>query len=225
MNVFAINGSPRKKWNTATLLENALEGAASRGAATELIHLYDLDFKGCTSCFACKLKGGKSYGKCAMNDGLTPVLAKLANADAFLLGSPIYFGTATGEMRSFMERLLFPYLTYTRPPGSLFGRKIPTAFVYTMNVSEQLMKENCYPVHIGLNENVLSRTFGQAESLCCFETLQFEDYDKVVFNYFDPEERRERRRTVFPEDCRKAFELGVRLAVTVAAETDECLST
>jgi len=225
MNVFAINGSPRKKWNTATLLENALEGAASRGAATELIHLYDLDFKGCTSCFACKLKGGKSYGKCAMNDGLTPVLAKLANADAFLLGSPIYFGTATGEMRSFMERLLFPYLTYTRPPGSLFGRKIPTAFVYTMNVSEQLMKENCYPVHIGLNENVLSRTFGQAESLCSFETLQFEDYDKVVFNYFDPEERRERRRTVFPEDCRKAFELGVRLAVTVAAETDECLST
>lgn len=225
MNVFAINGSPRKKWNTATLLEKALEGAASRGAATELIHLYDLDFKGCTSCFACKLKGGKSYGKCAMNDGLTPVLAKLANADAFLLGSPIYFGTATGEMRSFMERLLFPYLTYTRPPGSLFGRKIPTAFVYTMNVSEQLMKENCYPVHIGLNENVLSRTFGQAESLCSFETLQFEDYDKVVFNYFDPEERRERRRTVFPEDCRKAFELGVRLAVTVAAETDECLST
>ena len=225
MNVFAINGSPRKKWNTATLLEKALEGAASRGAATELIHLYDLDFKGCTSCFACKLKGGKSYGKCAMNDGLTPVLAKLANADAFLLGSPIYFGTATGEMRSFMERLLFPYLTYTRPPGSLFGRKIPTAFVYTMNVSEQLMKENCYPVHIGLNENVLSRTFGQAESLCSFETLQFEDYDKVVFSYFDPEERRERRRTVFPEDCRKAFELGVRLAVTVAAETDECLST
>ena len=225
MNVFAINGSPRKKWNTATLLENALEGAASRGAATELIHLYDLDFKGCTSCFACKLKGGKSYGKCAMDDGLTLVLAKLANADAFLLGSPIYFGTVTGEMRSFMERLLFPYLAYTRPPGTLFGRKIPTAFVYTMNVSEQLMKENSYPVHIGLNENVLSRTFGQAESLCSFETLQFEDYDKVVFNYFDPEERRERRRTVFPEDCRKAFELGVRLAVTVAAETDECLST
>jgi hypothetical protein len=48
--------------------------------------------------------------------------------------------------------------------------------------------------------------------ICSFETLQFEDYDKVVFNYFDPEERRERRRTVFPEDCRKAFELGARLA-------------
>ena len=211
MKVLAINGSPRKKWNSATLLEKALEGAASRGAETEFIHLYDLDYKGCTSCFACKLKGGKSYGKCAMNDGLTPVLEKLAHADAFVLGSPIYFGTVTGEMRSFMERLLFPYLTYTRPPGSLFGRKIPTAFIYTMNVSEELMKEYHYSVHIGLNENVLSRTFGRAESLCSFETLQFEDYDKVVFSYFDPEERRERRKTVFPEDCQKAFELGAGL--------------
>lgn len=212
MKVLAVNGSPRKKWNTATLLEKALEGAASQGAETELVHLYDLDFKGCTSCFACKLKDGKSYGKCAMNDGLTPVLEKLADVGALLLGSPFYFGTVTGEMRSFMERLLFPYLTYTRPPGSLFGRSIPTAFIYTMNVSEDTMKEFCYTVPIGLNENVLGRTFGKAESLCCFETLQFEDYDKVVFSYFDPEERRERHRTVFPEDCRKAYELGARLA-------------
>ena len=218
MKIIAINGSPRKKWNTATLLEKALEGAASLGAETELIHLYDLEFKGCTSCFACKLKSGKSYGKCAMNDELTPVLGKLADANAFVLGSPIYFGTVTGEMRSFMERQLFPYLTYTRPPGSLFSRKIPTAFIYTMNVSEQLMKEFSYPVHIGLNENLLSRTFGQAESLCSFETLQFEDYDKVVFSYVDPEERRERHRMVFPVDCRKAFELGVRLGGTVAAQ-------
>jgi len=221
MKITAINGSPRKKWNTATLLDKALEGAASCGAETELIHLYDLDFKGCTSCFACKLKGGKSYGKCAMRDGLTPVLEKLADADAFLLGSPIYFGTVTGEMRSFMERLLFQYLTYTQPPGSLFGRKIPTAFIYTMNVSEEMIKEYHYPVHIGLNESVLSRTFGRAETLCSYETLQFEDYDKVVFSYVDPEERRERRRTVFPEDCRKAFELGARLTDPVAAETSE----
>jgi len=46
MKVIAINGSLRKKWNTATMLERALEGAASGGAETELIHLYDLNFKG-----------------------------------------------------------------------------------------------------------------------------------------------------------------------------------
>src|SRR5512145_1855046 len=140
--VIAINGSPRKKWNTATLLEHVLEGAQAQGAETELVHLYDLDFKGCTSCFACKLKGGKSYGKCVMKDDLAPVLERIAGADALVLGSPIYFGNVTGEMRSFMERLLFPNLTYTRPPQSRAPRQIPTAFMYTMNVSEQLMREN-----------------------------------------------------------------------------------
>jgi multimeric flavodoxin WrbA len=208
--VIAINGSPRKKWNTATLLEHALEGAASKGAETQLVHLYDLDFKGCTSCFACKLKDGKSYGKCAMKDGLTPVLETIRSADALILGSPIYFGNVTGEMRSFMERLFFPNMTYTSPQQSLVPRRIPTAFIYTMNVSEQLMKEN-YSGVIGANANILERIFGQAESLFCNETLQFEDYSKVVFSYADPEERRERRRTVFPQDCRRASEMGARM--------------
>ena len=137
MLVIAVNGSPRKKWNTATLLEHALKGAVSKGAKTELVHLYDLDYKGCISCFSCKKKGGKSYGKCAVKDGLTPLLEKIAVLDALILGSPIYFGTVTGEMRSFMERLLFPYFTYTMPPESLFPKKMPTAFIYTMNVTDQ----------------------------------------------------------------------------------------
>ncbi|MEI6293058.1 MAG: flavodoxin family protein, partial [Methanomicrobiales archaeon] len=214
MKVLAINGSPRKKWNTATLLQNALDGAAFAGAETELAHLYDLTYTGCTSCFACKLKGGTSYGKCAVQDGLTPVLEKIPDVDALILGSPIYFGTVTGMMRCCMERLLFPYLVYTNPPASLFEKKIQTAFVYTMNVSEQQMQDYLYPVHTGSNEQVLARTFGHAESMFSFETLQFEDYSKMVFNYFDPADRTERHRTVFPEDCRRAYDLGTRLATS-----------
>ena len=124
MKVMAFNGSPRKKWNTATLLEKAIEGAASKGAKTELIHLYDLNFKGCISCFACKTKGGKSYGRCAVKDDLTPVFKKIEKADAIIFGSPIYFGTVSGEMKSFLERLMFPYSEYTDPPHSLFPKKI-----------------------------------------------------------------------------------------------------
>ena len=52
MKAIGVNGSPRKKWNTATLLKKALEGAASEGAKTALVHLYDLDYKGRISCFA-----------------------------------------------------------------------------------------------------------------------------------------------------------------------------
>jgi multimeric flavodoxin WrbA len=76
MNVIAVNGSPRKTWNTAALLQKALDGAASAGARTELIHLYDLEYRGCISCFSCKRKDG-DLGRCAMKDGLTEVLEKV----------------------------------------------------------------------------------------------------------------------------------------------------
>ena len=56
MKAIAINGSPRRNWNTDTLLKKALKGADSVGAETELIHLYNLNFKGCNSCFFCKIK-------------------------------------------------------------------------------------------------------------------------------------------------------------------------
>ena len=214
MNVIAINGSPRKKWNTAAMLENVLSGAASKGAKTELIHLYDYDYKGCHSCFACKTKDGKSYGRCAVRDGITPVLEKIYNdADALVLGTPFYFGTMTGMMRSFTERLMFPYLVYSIPPVSLFPRKIKTAFIYTMNVGEDHFKEVNYPVHIGGNEWVLGRLFGApAESLTAFATKQFDDYSKYVFSMGDPVERVKNAEKTFPEDCKKAYELGVRLA-------------
>jgi len=210
MKVIAINGSPRKKWNTATLLEKALEGAASEGAETETIHLYDLDFKGCTSCFACKLKGGKSYGKCAMRDELTPVLERLEDADAVILGSPIYLGNLTGEMRSFMERYVFPYLTYSNSLPSLYPKNTPVGFIYTMGAKEEYFDMFGLRKTIELNENLAKRIFGDSESLYSTDTYQFDDYSKYVADRFDPEEKAKRRKEVLPQDCKKAFEMGAR---------------
>lgn len=209
--VIAINGSPRKTWNTATLLEHALKGAKSAGAETELVHLYDLDYKGCTSCFACKLKGGESYGKCAMNDDLTPVLERIAGADALILGSPVYLGTATGEMRSFLERLVFPNLVYDRERSSLFPKKIPTAFIYTMGADEGRAKEMGFDVPIRVTELLLGRIFGTSETLLVSDTLQFDDYAKYVSSAFDPTAKARRHKEVFPEDCRKAYDLGMKM--------------
>jgi multimeric flavodoxin WrbA len=215
MKVIAFNGSPRKKWNTATMLEKALEGAASQGAKTELFHLYDLNFKGCISCFACKTRGGKSYGRCAVKDDLTPIFRKIGKADAVILGSPIYFGSVSGEMKSFMERLLFPYLTYTDPPQSLFPGKIKTGFIYTMNTTEHQMRERGYVQLFTLNEMVLRTIFGDSEYMCSFDTYQFDDYSKVVSSRFDPRKKAQRRKEIFPEDCEKAFEMGSRFAGSV----------
>ena len=150
-----------------------------------------------------------------MKDDLTPVFKKVEEADAIILGSPIYFGTVSGEMRSFMERLLFPYLIYTDPPQSLFPRKIDTGFLYTMNVTEEQMKEFGFGQHLDLNEIVLRMIFGSSESLHCFDTYQFKDYSKVVANRFDPKKKAKRRQEVFPKDCEKAFEMGVRFATNM----------
>ncbi len=212
MTIMAFNGSPRKKWNTATLLEKALEGAASQGAKTELIHLYDLNYKGCMSCFACKTKGGKSYGRCAVDDDLTPVLGNIENADAVILGSPIYFGNVSGEMRSFMERLLFPYLTYTEPPQSLFPNRIKTGVIYTMNTPEGQMKERGYLQLFNLHAMVLGMILGTCEHICSFDTYQFKDYSEVVSDRFNPEEKAKRRKEIFPTDCQRAFDMGARFA-------------
>jgi multimeric flavodoxin WrbA len=212
MKVIAFNGSPRKKWNTATLLGNALEGAASNGAKTELIHLYDLNYKGCISCFACKTLGGKSYGKCAVKDDLTSVFKKVEKADAIILGSPIYWGTVSGEMKSFMERLLFPSSTYTDPPGSLFPRKIKTGFIYTMGLTEEMMKEMGYVPYFKRHDMILKRIYGDSAYMCCFDTYQFDDYSKVLATRFDPVKKKQRHEEVFPLDCRKAFDMGVRFA-------------
>lgn len=211
MKLLAINGSPRKQWNTATLLNKALEGAASQGAETELIHLYDLDFKGCTSCFACKLKNGKSYGKCAYRDEITPVLDRIEDFDALILGSPIYLGTVTGEMKLFMERLVYPYLVYDVNRSSLFPKKIPVGLIYTMGAEESRIKDLSIDRHIALNEMVLGRIFGAAESLMVTNTYQFDDYSKYVTSHSE-QEKATRRKEVFPLDCEKAFEMGARFA-------------
>ncbi len=212
MKIIAFNGSPRKKWNTAMLLKKALEGASSHGAKTELIHLYDLNYKGCISCFACKEKGGKSYGRCVVRDDLEPIFKKIEITDALIFGSPIYLGSITGEMQSFLERLVFPYLTYTDPPGSLFPKKIATGFIYTMGLTEELMNEFGYNQRFASMDRLLTMIFGSSEKLLSFDTYQFEDYSKVVASRFNPEEKLKRRQEIFPKDCQKAFEMGVRFA-------------
>ena len=209
MKILAFNGSPRKEWNTATLLNKALEGAASQGATTELIHIYDLNYKGCISCFACKIIGGKSYGKCPIQDDLAPIFKQIEEADAIILGSPIYFGRVTGEMASFMDRLLFQYLEYSG--RSLFPKKINTGFIYTGNIPEDKMHELDQDKPIESTERAMKTIFGSSETLISYETVQFPDFSKVVVTMYDVEARLKRREEIFPIDCQKAFDMGVRL--------------
>lgn len=211
MNVIAINGSPRKKWNTDTLLKKALEGAASVGAETDMVYLYDLNYKGCIACMACKLKNGKSVGRCAVKDDLAPVLDAIHAADVIIMGSPIYWHDVTGEFRSFIERLLFQYNNYDDHSKPLSPPK-KTAMLYTMNMPERLHEEYNYKRIFHQYENLLTHTFKHSTTLYSSETLMVKDYSRYHMAGFDENKLKLRHEQIFAQDCQRAFDLGAALA-------------
>ena len=127
MKALFVNGSPRKNWNTHKMLESAMEGARRAGAETDLAHLYDAAFKGCVSCFACKVKNSRTNGLCAFRDPLTPTLEKARGADVIIVGSPVYLGCPTASTRAFLERLMFPLLIYGIEERRGLKKTVPSA--------------------------------------------------------------------------------------------------
>lgn len=208
MKIYAINGSPRKKWNTATMLENFCKGADAAGAETETIHLYDLNFKGCVSCNVCKRKG-PLYGKCGYKDELSPILEMLAVADGIAFASPIYFHDITAQLRGLLERLFFQYHSLDEGGSSLAPKKIPTAMIYTMNVTEDRMREDKYPENLSATELYLQYTFFyDVDILYAFDTYEFDDYSKYHASYWNEAEKAAWRKNQFPLDCQKAYHCG-----------------
>jgi multimeric flavodoxin WrbA len=214
MVVIGVNGSPRKGWNTHILVEEALKGASSKGAETELVNLYDLQFKGCISCFECKRQGGRSLGRCAVKDELWPVLDKIDRCDALVVGSPIYIGEVTASVRAFVERLTFQYISYGKDQPPSFTRKIPVGLIYTMNVPEAFLDQVGYTAKFKEYEGLFGRVFGSARTLLSTETWQTTDYGKYGITMVSEEDRRKRREEVFPLDRAKAFDLGAGLVVS-----------
>lgn len=207
--VIAINGSPRKNGNTAMLLENALNGAKSKGADIEIVNLVDLNFKGCISCFACKRKDSKYKCMCAINDDLTPVLKKVMDSDAVILGSPIYLGDVSALTRAFLERLVFMNLSYDNKSYSNFTGKINGAFFYTMNVPKPLSLY--FNKTYKFNTMMLKRLNGTVKQLLSTNTLQFDDYSKFEASNFNEQKKKKRRENIFPKDCAKAYKIGAEL--------------
>lgn len=222
MKIFAINGSPRKNWNTAQMLENFLEGASSTAfeIEAETVNLYDLDYKGCCGCGACKLKYGKSYGKCAQHDDISKLLERMADADIIVFGSPIYYAGVTGELRSFLERFLYPFTSFQKIGGRTIAPKnIRTAFIYTMNVTEESAEKLGYRTLLAPLEGTVKRTFGyEPEVINAYFTYQYFDYDKYVSDLWDAEAKAEWHKKQFPADCKTAFELGRKMALSVESE-------
>jgi len=106
LKIACLNGSPNIKGNTADMIRIFSEEAEKSGASVETINLNKLNYKGCQACMMCKGK----IDHCVLKDDLFDVLNTVKNADVLVLGSPIYFGEVTSQMKGFIDRT-FSYLT------------------------------------------------------------------------------------------------------------------
>ena len=204
--IIAVNAGPRMGWNTDTLITEASKGAESAGAVVERFNLFKLEkYTGCISCFGCKKE--KFKGHCICRDGLTPVLDAIREADGLIIGSPNYLSDLTASFRALYERLIFQNLTYSMDPVCCNERKIPVLLIMTSNAPDTM--------YTGLLRNyqqVLSTFVGPTEILISGDTQQLKDYSKTDWPwYFNAEAKYKRHETVFPEECKKAFQIGAEL--------------
>lgn len=209
--IMIIDGGPRKNFNTAAMLQKFAEGASSVSNDLEVktIRLYSLDYKGCMSCMACKMKGKASH-VCKFKDALTPVLEEIAQADGLVLGSPIYFGDVTGQMRTFLERLAFPWLSYN--DYSLTAPKtMPVVLMETMNGLPDRNNSQGY----GSMEYCIANALGQPERVVAYNTYQVKNYERYELASFSEEAKRKYRDDHWEKDLQKAFDAGKRMAESI----------
>ena len=105
MKALLINGSPRAKGCTYTALTELAKTLESQGIETEIVHVGHKDVRGCIAFRKCH-----ETGKCVFDDIVNEVAPKLAQADAFVIGAPVYFASPAGGAISFMDRLFFSTL-------------------------------------------------------------------------------------------------------------------
>ena len=206
--IVVVNAGPRKGWNTDTLLTEAAKGAESAGAEIVRFDLFRLEkYTGCISCFGCKKE--KFKGQCICRDGLKPVLDAIRESDGLIIGSPNYLSELTASFRALYERLIFQNLTYNMDNPCCNEHFIPVLLIMTSNAPDTMyrpMMENY--------QQVLSNFVGPTELLISGDTLQLKEYSKTDWEWslFDPEAKKARHETVFPQECQKAFEMGAALA-------------
>lgn len=118
MKAIAINGSARAGGNTETLLEKCMAVLADNDIGGEIVQLAEKEITPCKACGACfKSKDNK----CVMqDDGFQEIYDRMRDADIILLGSPVYFGSATANITALMDRAGY----VGRANGNVFSRKL-----------------------------------------------------------------------------------------------------
>ncbi len=206
MKAVIVNGGPRKQWNTAKLLESAKKGAEDAGYDTEWFDLYDLSYTGCRSCLACKRKGLAERCRCFIRDGLSPVIESIHSADRLIIGTPIYFGEPTGQLRCFLERVLYPALDYNTF-STLFPGKVDVDVFLTMGETRESYEKN-YKARMEEYFASFRMLKGNVTIHPICDTAQLDDFSPYEMAGIPSAHKLERRKTEFPAMLELAYKAG-----------------
>lgn len=132
MRVLSVNGSPRKQGNTHIMLHRVCESLSDAGAEIEEVYLHGMDLSPCAACMRCvEINDGHCHGE---DDDCNELIEQSRAADVILLGSPVYFGSMTGQIKAYMDRVGF----VSRVGDGFLRRKIGAAVVPARRAGELL---------------------------------------------------------------------------------------
>lgn len=100
MKIVLLSGSPRPEGNTVQVLRACADVIREQGVDAELLTLVGKNIRACTSCWACRKEQD-----CPLADDALPLFREIEQADGFILGAPVYYGTARGDVMNFLQRL------------------------------------------------------------------------------------------------------------------------
>lgn len=149
-----------------------------------------------------KLRQMRRPGRFDANSG------RLADADGIIFARPSISTALPARCVCSSKGSSFQYFVYDADYSALSPKRMPTAFVYTMNVPYQVMLESHYTESFQSMESFIQRVFSKPETLYVNDTYQFSDYSKYKADRFSETDKARHREQQFPIDCQKAFELG-----------------
>lgn len=185
--IVVINGSPRRDGNTVRMTGAVVSGVRSLIPDVEIFecNLYELSYTGCRSCFSCKVRNSRNYGKCVIKDDLALVLDRICASDGLIVGSPVYLMEVNGQTKSFLERLCFSLGSYEEGYRSLAPVRIPVVTVYTMNN----LPESAPHGALDNADMFLGHIFSTPLRVCAYNTYQFDDYSRYMVETFSESEK------------------------------------
>lgn len=148
MKIVGFVGSPRKKGNTTSIVNEVLRGAAEAGAETKIFNINELGIRGCQACYKCQTP----EGKCVQTDGMAPLYDEIFNADAVVFGTPVFMFQITGQMKTFIDRLFALLYLKDGQPGAfrnkIRGKRAVT--VYSQGQPETAAFASSFDLHEGV---------------------------------------------------------------------------